>query len=235
MRRPHTTEKFIENMLCSEIHYDGKYNYKLVEYISYHKKIEIYCNECQKSFWQRADHHRNGQGCPLCAGNKKFAIEELLQKLTIEEDPIVVNDEIQCRCSYCKKYFIPTRVQIKCRIGSLSRKLEGEHRLYCSNQCKNNCSLFYQKKYPKGDKPYRDTSRPDQPELRRIVLERDNNQCQRCESIENLHCHHITGVEINPVESADVDNCITLCVECHNKAHIESGCRMHKQKCVVKV
>lgn len=30
-----------------------------------------------------------------------------------------------------------------------------------------------------------------------------------------LHCHHFEGIEINPIESADIDQCITLCKKCH--------------------
>lgn len=40
-----------------------------------------------------------------------------------------------------------------------------------------------------------------------------------------------TGVEINPIESADVDNCITLCVDCHQKVHQQDGCGMRREKC----
>ena len=73
------------------------------------------------------------------------------------------------------------------------------------------CPIYYQMKYPKG---YRKaTSREAQPELRQMVFQLDDWKCMKCESTKSLHCHHITGVELNPIESADIDNCITLCTK----------------------
>ena len=63
-----------------------------------------------------------------------------------------------------------------------------------------------------------------QPELRKMVLARDNYLCVKCSSKELLHCHHIYPVSTNPLESADVDNCITLCKDCHKEAHKKDGC-----------
>jgi len=76
---------------------------------------------------------------------------------------------------------------------------------------KNACPIFRMRRFPKGF--YLGTSREVQPELRQLVLKRDNYTCQKCDKCNvELHCHHITGVEQNPIESADVDNCITLCI-----------------------
>jgi hypothetical protein len=46
-----------------------------------------------------------------------------------------------------------------------------------------------------------------------------------------LHCHHIEGVEKNPIESADLDNTITLCKKCHKWAHTQEGCRYFELRC----
>ena len=71
-----------------------------------------------------------------------------------------------------------------------------------------------------------------------MVLERDQWTCHKCHSskLENnnleLHCHHIDPVVNNPVESADADNCITLCKECHKEVHKTiSGCKYSELKC----
>ena len=54
---------------------------------------------------------------------------------------------------------------------------------------------------------------------------RDNYTCQKCGAINTeLHCHHYEGVEVNPVESADIDQCITLCKKCHNNIHKKDKC-----------
>jgi len=139
---------------------------------------------------------------------------------------------LHCKCSKCKQYFIPTRSEIKNRIKCLLNKEQGEGHLYCSKKCKDECVIYHQHKYPKNNKPYNDRSRPIQRYLRDIVLKRDNYQCQICGCEKNLHCHHFIGVEINPIESADVDNCITLCRDCHiSKAHSENGCEVRRKEC----
>ena len=84
--------------------------------------------------------------------------------------------------------------------------------------------------FPRGFK--KATSREVQPELRQMVLERDGWTCQRCEETEvELHCHHITGILQNPIESADMDNCITLCKKCHKEVHKKDGCKYIELRC----
>jgi hypothetical protein len=144
----------------------------------------------------------------------------------IEEVRRDYNDDelLQVRCTYCGKWFNPTRMQVSNRIGAIhNRKDSGDGRFYCSDGCKQACSIYRQKKYPKGFKP--STSREVQPELRQLVFERDAWTCQKCSNIKSLHCHHITGIGQNPIESADIDNCITLCKRCHKWVHSQEGCR----------
>lgn len=137
---------------------------------------------------------------------------------------------LEVRCAYCGKWFVPNRRDVISRIDSLEGRSSGERRLYCSDNCKKACPIFNQKKYPKGFKPA--TSREVQPELRQIVLERDGYRCTKCGEVDvELHCHHIMGVVQNPIESADVDNCITLCKNCHKEVHQQKGCSYYELKC----
>ncbi len=233
-----TQEEFIS--IAKDTH-DNKYDYSLVKFVNYQSKIKIICS-IHGIFEQRVYQHIHIEGyqhihiegCPRCA-NKYCDISYWKENLSIEEDPIETKNgfKCKCKCAYCKKYFIPKISSLKSRILCLSGKSKGESRLYCSDRCKQLCPIFGRQKYPKGfiNKP--DTSRPDQPELRQLVLERDNNQCQICGSSKDLHCHHITGVEMNPIESADIDNCITLCSKCHGKTHSSGQCDVRRQPCVV--
>jgi len=229
------TEEFISK--ANKVH-GNKYDYSLVEYVNAYTKIKIIC-PYHGMFSQIPYNHLSNHGCSICKSEKascenRTTSEEFINRLTIEEEPIEVDGEIQCKCTFCKKYFIPTRQQIKNRIYSLSGKQKGEQRLYCSDTCKNLCPIFGQSKYYKNqDKP--NTPRPEQGPLREIVLTRDNFTCQRCGSSEDLHCHHITGVEINPVESADIDNCITLCYTCHSRIHSQPECSMHRKPCKTEI
>jgi len=226
--KKHTNNTFIAK--SREVHGD-RYDYSLVEYKGNKNKVMIICTD-HGVFEQSPNAHiSQRQGCPKC-WYRVTDIEYLKEKLTIEEKPIENDGKIQCRCTYCGDYFTPTPSQLRYRINSLGGKISGENRLYCSDKCKDLCPVYRVSRHYKnhlGTRP--DTSRPDQPELRRLVLERDNFICQRCGSSEDLHCHHITGVEINPVESADIDNCITLCYTCHSKTHSEKGCSMQKEVC----
>jgi hypothetical protein len=53
-----------------------------------------------------------------------------------------------------------------------------------------------------------------------------------CGNKGTLHCHHIDPVINNPIESADVDVCITLCKSCHKEVHNKPGCKYHElRKC----
>lgn len=140
---------------------------------------------------------------------------------------------LEVRCTYCGSWFIPTRTQIYERIRALNGN-QGENRLYCSDKCKLECSIYAQKKYPKGFKPA--ASREVQPELRQMRFEIDNYTCQKCNKHQDelevgLHCHHIEGIRWEPLESADVDKTITYCKTCHRKVHKKEGCTYNDLKC----
>jgi hypothetical protein len=71
-----------------------------------------------------------------------------------------------------------------------------------------------------------------QPELRKMVFERDDWSCIKCGSDTNLHClYHMEGLNQNPLESADVDICITLCKKCHIEVHKKKDCRYSDMRC----
>jgi hypothetical protein len=135
-------------------------------------------------------------------------------------------------CTYCGRWFMPTNTQVERRFNAIGRDdpRSGESRLYCSDPCKRSCSIYGQILYPKGFKEA--TSREVQPELRQMVFARDDWTCQICgKQSGSLHCHHITGVKVNPIESADVDNCITLCKKHHEWVHTKAGCRYFDLQC----
>jgi len=166
--------------------------------------------------------------------NKRHAMSDATfkrfgNKLTIDESPKIASDmcSLEVRCKYCNRYFIPTISAVKRRIASLIGNQGGSQYLYCSSNCQNSCSLYNQKMFPKGFIGLHQPSREVQAELRQMVFEIDGWECQRCgvtTQEAELHCHHLTGVELNPIESADVDNCITLCKLHHNELHSRKGC-----------
>jgi hypothetical protein len=142
---------------------------------------------------------------------------------------------LQVKCTYCGKWFTPTTTQVGERVRCLNGTQMGEGRLYCSNQCKQECPIFNRIHHPKGFKPA--TSREVQPELRQMRFKIDNHTCQKCEKHQDeldsgLHCHHIEGVRWEPIESADLDKVITLCKKCHIKTHKKEGCGYNDMQCI---
>ena len=151
-----------------------------------------------------------------------------------EEDPNV----LEVRCIKCNKWYVPDRNSVRSRIQVLKGNYKGECEFYCSEECKHSCSIYG--KQPKtlmkedairaGRLQWLELDREVQPELRRMVLERDGYQCVKCGSTENLHCHHIYPEIIEPLESADMDNCIIYCIDCHKEAHKKDGCKYGQLK-----
>jgi 5-methylcytosine-specific restriction endonuclease McrA len=141
---------------------------------------------------------------------------------------------LEVKCTYCGNWYIPTLSSISERVRALLGTNRGELRLYCSEKCKQSCSIYRQIKYPKGFK--QTSSREVQPELRQMRFKLDNYTCQKCNKHQDelevaLHCHHIEGIRWEPLESADLDKCITVCEDCHKKIHKIEGCGYHDMRC----
>jgi len=156
---------------------------------------------------------------------------EIYQKVRRnKEDKNVM--EVRCKNHKCKEWFIPTIKDVSNRIHAINNNGFGESNFYCSDNCKNSCyiygksakSLMKDDEWRAGRDPWWKEPRHMQGQWRELVLERDNHQCQKCGSKENLKAHHILPVKLYPLESCDVDNGITLCGECHNKSHHIAGC-----------
>ena len=152
-----------------------------------------------------------------------------LTDLTVVEDA-KFDDEgfIVVRCRNCREYYRPSKATLYMRYHALNGG-GGEQGLYCSQECKDACPIFYQKKYPRGNKPYIEKEVLDK-QVRLMCLERDNYTCQRCgitqhETERALEPHHIIPKGQSPMEANDLDNLVTLCHECHKWAHTEiKGC-----------
>lgn len=67
---------FIER--CTKIH-KGKYNYASVHFNNLQDFVKIVCPE-HGEFWQRANVHYRGYGCPICGGSKRLTNEEFIEK-----------------------------------------------------------------------------------------------------------------------------------------------------------
>jgi len=152
-----------------------------------------------------------------------------------QEDPNI----LEVKCTWCGKWFIPKLYNTQNRAQHLKGNYPQEHRFYCSNGCKHNCPIWNRSPEQlmrndilrSGRLSWFDLPREVQPELRKMVFERDEWKCIKCGSSESLHCHHIEGIHHNPIESADTDICVTVCKECHKEIHKEKGCSYYDMQC----
>jgi hypothetical protein len=231
-----------------------KVGYELLstEYVNAHTKLDYVCN--------RGHHHsiiwnsfQQGDTCPTCStenmsgsnsSNWLGGVSKLNLPLFKTYAPQIENyhevykvaqnglELLGVECAYCNQIFVPNTTAVFHRVAVIDGRLSGEANFYCSENCKKACPTYGQHKYPKGFKV--STSREVQPQLRKLVLARDNYQCQICDAgLEEaeLHCHHVEAVSQNPIESADVDNCVTLCKDCHTQVHKLPGCNYKELRC----
>jgi len=225
-----------------------KYNRELDKkyYQKYKEKKRIYQNKEQKKIYMKnyfdnnkekkkkydKDHHKKYYQ------NNKNQIKESVKKYRQQYANINYVQQLsqieeisgnQIKCKYCGKWLRPTICQVNNRLAGINTNDRGY--IYCSEECKESCPIYGQKKYPKGFKHA--TSREVNPELRQLVLLRDNYTCQKCGKFENvsLHCHHIIPHINSPLETNDPDNCITLCKDCHKLVHKLPDCGYHELRC----
>ena len=136
---------------------------------------------------------------------------------------------LKVECNFCNKSFYPTNLMVRSRISAINNKNHGEHRFYCSKQCKDSCPVYKQKKYRKNE--VKNSKRETSSEFNKIVFEERNNECEKCGSKEKLQIHHIKGYTLFPELRFDLNNVLLLCKECHKDIHKKNDCKTNQLKC----
>lgn len=214
-----------------------KYREENKDKIAIYKK-QHYENNKERVVEQRKQHYIANKGLiDICrqeyrTSNAKY--ELFYRKLTVDELPKLHNDgvSLEVKCRYCGQYFVPFVSDVHKRISALNGDAGGDQYLYCSDNCKQACPVYKQKKYPKNFK--KASSREVNSLVRQMCFKRDDWLCQICgKSIDEvqLHCHHIEGYAQNPVLGNDIENVITLCKECHKEVHKLPGCNYNELRC----
>ena len=140
--------------------------------------------------------------------------------------------QVRCKRSECRKWFTPTNMVVRCRLYAINGKVAGESNFYCSDECKKLCPLYGLNHDPLEIKCNQKYIRENilQDELREMVLDLDDDTCQLCgktkEEFPNLKffCHHIVPIKIDSSLGSDINNCITLCENCHHWVHKLPNC-----------
>ena len=226
-------KKYYENNKDKRKEYDKEYKEKNKDKIKEYMKEYRENNKDKKKEYQKEyqkEYYENNKD-KIKEYSKEYAQRGALY--SSYKDKFHHNEEIRedeegyllVRCKYCNMLYNPNNLSVK----SYLDYYDGTRNLYCSEGCKRSCPTYGQKKHEKGHK--HTTSREVSPELRKIVLEKDDWECQLCGKRKDqdrnlaLHVHHINPVKIDPILQNDIDNCITLCKKCHKKIHSKKGCR----------
>lgn len=135
---------------------------------------------------------------------------------------------LEVRCKNCNKWFVPKLTDVCGRIYSLTGKAKGEHNLYCSEECKNNCGVFNQQTWPKNHKPHKINKSIwyTDAELsiwRDAVLKRENHICEYCGKPATI-AHHSKAKKLEPFFALDPDYGVACCEKCHYKYGHQGEC-----------
>jgi len=170
--------------------------------------------------------------------NKLALFQRFSNRLSYAEDIFDSHGYLMVKCAYCGQLFCPTNSQVYLRINALESDIfVAENRFYCSDNCKQECPIYMKRvdsliKEDAAKSGRIQLNREVQAELRQLVFARDNYTCQKCgKQNVRLNAHHVEGLRWEPLESADIDKCLTVCVDCHKKIHQIPGCGYNDMKC----
>jgi len=208
-------------------------------------------NSCEKMRNDHSQRMK-GKNNPMFGVKRVFSKEEIQKQiegriLTIEKikkkysffsevegmryNPENNNDiQVHCKNHKCENskekggWFTPNLSQIIERRRALEHQEGNDGRyFYCSEECKNTCSLYYSR----GNDPFKETEKSytisEYNQFREFVLERDNYKCQYCDE-KAEHVHHERPQKIEPFFALDPDYAWSCCEKCH----YEKG---HKDEC----
>ena len=157
--------------------------------------------------------------------NKHAIYNTYANKLTIEEEPILAEDGIslKVKCRYCKNYFMPLNGAVIRRIQTINGDFSGENNLYCSQKCKDLCSVYgtntnsYLVINDNKDLPYTQSELNIWAET--VKTNNKSGLCEVCGINIATDAHHELPKKTHPQYALDITNGIAVCEECHNKLH----------------
>jgi len=184
--------------------YAGKNNHN-------YRKEKAICNACGKVFeripseLKKYENVYCSRKCFESVGLKQIFLNNIVEKIEIP-------------CAYCGK-----------KIELLESQTKDKQNIYCSKECKNQGygKLHSGENSPRWNPDLTEEERrerrktPEYTDWRNTVYERDNYTCQCCgdNTGGNLNAHHLESHNINKELRIDINNGITLCVDCHKEFH----------------
>jgi len=220
-----------------------KYCTKCDQYLDNSKfsKNQGWCKDCKRKADQKYRKSNQAKKKAKQYRESYASFNTYGYQLEVAESVRDVNGVLEVKCTYCGSWFRPIQLQVRDRLRALNGQTtyNPENRLYCSQECKTECPIYQQKKFPRKMNT-RGTSREVNPQYRQLIFERDVWTCQICEKKKSdgvsLHCHHIEPVVDNPLLDCDLNNGLTLCKKCHRNIHKNiPGCKYNELRCDYRV
>jgi len=203
-----------------------KRGYKLLSdtYVNGTTKLKYECPQhkgiVNEIAFQNFKHSK--QGCPHCAGNQKYTIEQAREMFNkagyelLEENYINKDTPMRFKCP-----FHPKENTYK----TLSSIRDGHECEFCYYD--KSKGINHPRYNPEINNRVREDRRmiPGYIEWRTSVFERDNYTCVKCGDGQggNLYSHHKDGFNWCEGRRLDVSNGVTLCNKCHNDFHRTYG------------
>ncbi len=158
------------------------------------------------------------KSCKRCSSRDRIVTEETKRRISINHHNVKGRNNPNWKnkvkiyyCLNCNKEFLcrrenPKYCSNKCRLKKLHESISGENNWNYKGGVSNN----------RIDK----RNVIEYFNWRKSIFERDNYTCQECNvSSDKLQAHHIYPVSTHPFLIYYKNNGITLCKECHKKAH----------------
>lgn len=152
----------------------------------------------------------------------------LFNQLSSVDSPLIVDGLITVICKNCGKRITPNVIEIRHRINSVNGKMSGENNFYCSDKCRNSCSLFNfrtdsidprSKLYIK-DKDRKETRNCQTNSLKQLQCDNNgHNYCEKCGDIIDVELHHTHNVAKYGKSAINSAGHVLLCFRCHIEIH----------------
>jgi 5-methylcytosine-specific restriction endonuclease McrA len=187
-------------------------------------KIKISMSNKGRKPW---NYMKKGKEMPGWKGGYKAPLYDTYEPQLSLTDKCRKNKEdkniLEVKCSVCKTFFIPSINSVTNRIAAIKGVQGGEHKFYCSEECKQSCSVYKKRLYQNGHPKTKIYSQEEYQQFREYVLERDDFKCQYCGQ-KAEHVHHERPQKLEPFFALDPDLAWSVCKNCH----YEKG---HKDEC----
>lgn len=182
----------------------------------------------------------SNHGCHMCGRESMMAIpghpgvakyESWYLEIPIDDNPTKGPDgELQVQCKTCKQLFTPSGHQVHCRIRCINTLGQGDGNFYCSDSCKQQCSIYGKRNdnhiLTQNVTDYEakvKLARNCQLETKRVLRQHQMDQygyhfCEKCgKVVDNPELHHTIEVAKDPSGAITIAGQMLVCGECHKE------------------